>query len=104
MAAQIKLTEVWKVENIDNYAISLDPYNQHRLNPEAGPNLRAWPNRIFNDSSRLKISQQSFSVDEARLWNQAPTTVREAPTLGTAKAAILTHVRSLPVWNQKLES
>ena len=81
------------------YAISLAPYNQPRRaqDLDAGHDLRARSNRIFDDSARLKISKQSFSVDAARLWNQAPDTVKMALTLGIAKSAIGLYVKSLPV-------
>ena len=55
-----------------------------QLTQEGGHNLRPQSNQIFNDSSRLKISQLSFNVDAARLWKQAPTTVTLAPTISTA--------------------
>ena len=95
LAASIKLTEVWKSVNIPNYPILLEPYNQTTTSPNL--DLRPRPNRIFNDSSRLQISKYSFNVDSARLWNLAPPEVRSASTLGSAKTAILTFVKSLPV-------
>ena len=97
LAAQIKLTEVWKSKNVENYAISLDPYNPPQPDSEPGQSLRPRPNRIYNDSSRLAISKHSFNIDAARLWNLAPATLTSALTLSAAKAAILAHVKSLPI-------
>ena len=95
LAAQIKLTEVWKSVNIKDYAISLDPYNKAQ-NPSK-MELRPKPTRIFDDTARLANSKYSFNVDSARLWNLAPTAITQAQTLSLAKRAILTHVKTLPV-------
>ena len=52
LAAQIKLKEVWKSLNSENYPIVLEPYNTvlvdnvHCLRPKQ--------NRIFNDNCRLQ--------------------------------------------------
>ena len=97
LAAQIKLTEVWKASNVENYAITLEPYKLPRADNGVLHNLRHQANRVFNDSSRLRISKQSFSVDAARLWNLAPISVKLAPTIGAAKSAILAHAKTLPV-------
>ena len=95
LAAQIKLTEVWKSVNIKDYAISLDPYNKAQNPSEM--ELRPKPTRIFDDTARLANSKYSFNVDSARLWNLAPTAITQAQTLSLAKRAILTHVKTLPV-------
>ena len=97
LTAQIKLTEVWKAVHVENYAISLDPYKPLQPDQEQLHSLRPCRNRIFNDSSRLAISKQSFSIDAARLWNQAPACLTSASTLSAAKSAILTFAKSLPV-------
>ena len=95
LAASIKLIEVWKSQNVPDYPLLLDPYNQTptTLNLD----LRPKPSRIFNDSARLQITKYSFNVDSARLWNHAPREVTSAPTLEAAKKAVLTHVKTLPV-------
>ena len=95
-AAQIKLLEVWKAVNVPGYAIVLEPYNQTR--PSNTHDLRTQANRIFNDSAKLKIAEQSFSIDAGKVWNRAPESVTKAPTLYMAKRAIRTLVKSFPVW------
>ena len=84
MFSSYRLTEVWKANNVENYAISLDPYKLPQPDQERDHSLRPHTKRIFNDSSRLAISKQSFSVDAARLWNLAPAKVTLAPTLNAA--------------------
>ena len=95
LAAQIKLTEVWKSINVEGYPIVLDPYN--RTTNSSTLDLRLKPTRTFNDSSRLGISKYSFIVDSARLWNLAPPAVTGAQTLTLAKRAILAHAKTLLV-------
>ena len=99
LAAQIKLTEVWKAKNVEDYALSFDPYK--RPHPVQDVNLeiplRPRTNRVYDDYSRLQISKQSFNIDAARLWNLAPKEVTAAVSLSAAKNAILIHVKTLPV-------
>ena len=94
LAAQIKLTEVWKSINVEGYPIVLDPYSRTSNSTLV---LRLKPTRMFNDSLRLVISKYSFNVDSARLWNLAPPAVTRAQTLTLAKKAILAHAKTLPV-------
>ena len=95
LAAQIKLTEVWKSVNIKDYAITLDPYNKAQNPTEM--DLRPKPTRTFDDTARLANSKYSFNVDSARLWNLAPPSITQAQSLSLAKKAIMTHVKTLPV-------
>ena len=89
MAAQIKLLEVWKKSiNVVGYPINLEPYNSHRADSEH--ELKTRTNRIFNDSSRLQVSQLSFNVDAARLWTMAPIGVSSATSLYAAKKSDFT--------------
>ena len=93
LAAEIKLTEVWKSINVDNCPTRLDPYNQHANTSQL---LRPKSNRVFNDSSKLRVSKSSFSIDAARVWNTAPIQIRNAPTLAEAKRLIKQYAKSLP--------
>ena len=93
LAATIKLQEVWKAVNVEGCPITLDPYNKTYENQE----LRTKYNRIFNDSARLKISQSSFYIDAARLWNGAPLEIRVAKSQTEAKRLIKIYASSLPI-------
>ena len=95
LAAEIKLIETWKSINVEGCPIKLDPYS---LNQVANDHvLRPQSNRIFNDTARLQLSQSSFHIDAARLWNNAPLKIRGALTLNMAKNAIKEHCKKLPV-------
>ena len=95
LSAQIKLIEVWKSLNVEGYPLTLDPYNKQERSISA--ELRPKPTRIFDDTFRLQISNHSFNADAARLWNLAPTSIKTATTLSTAKTAILKHAMALPI-------
>ena len=99
LSAQIKLTEVWKSENVEGYALSFEPYKRPRPNQDliSDLSLRPRANRIYNDIARLQISKHSFNIDAARLWNLAPREITSANSLSAAKAAILIHVKSFPI-------
>ena len=94
LAASIKLQEVWKAINVEGCPISLDPYNKKVY---MNQDLRTKSNRIFNDSAKLKISQSSFHIDAARIWNEAPLEIRSAKNLTEAKRLIKTFAKSLPI-------
>ena len=93
LSAEIKLLEVWKSVNVKGSPIDLEPYN---LNPIVYQ-LRPQPDRVFDDSSRLALSKSSFNVDAARVWNHAPSTVKNAVTLPEAKRKIKQFCKSLPI-------
>ena len=73
----------------------VDPYNQER--PHNTHHLRNQTNRIFNDSTKLKIAEQSFNIDAAKLWNNAPEETRTAATIEIAKRAIKIIVKTFPI-------
>ena len=96
LAAQIKLTEVWKSVNVDGNPLKLEPYNKTNR-ADMTQALRPKTNRVFEEYSRLEASKISFHIDAARLWNRAPLEVQTAPNLARAKETILKHVKSLPI-------
>ena len=94
LAAQIKLIEVWKSINVEDSPLRMENYSSH--NSELKQALRDRPNRIFNELTKYCISQNSFHIDAARIWNKAPGAVTTATTLTEVKKAVATYVRSLP--------
>ena len=95
LSAEIKLIEVWKSINVENCPTQMDPYN--KVPRRADHKLRPRSNRIFNDTSRLQVSQSSFNIDAARVWNNATPDVQNATTLRRAKTAIRAHCKTLPI-------
>ena len=95
LAAKIKLVEIWKSLNREDYPICLDPYKPITVN--SSRMLRQQENRIFADSCRLNKSESSFHIDAARLWNLAPDSIKKAQSLNRAKKAIDEFCKSLPL-------
>ena len=95
LAASIKLVEVWKSLNQEEYPITLEPYNQNLLNQNIG--LRPQINRVFNDTCKLKKSESSFHIVAARLWNAAPQDITSATNILQAKSAIRLFCKNLPL-------
>ena len=83
LAAQIKLTEVWKAINREGYPIQLEPYNNHLT--QSGLRLRPKLDRVFNDTSRLRLAESRFNIDAARVWNAASADITTAISIELAK-------------------
>ena len=86
LAAKIKLIGVWKIFNKPDHPLNLDPYERNKK--VLSHDLRIQPNRIFDDSCKLKKSQMSFHKDAARLWNASTPEIRTDGSLDIAKKAI----------------
>jgi hypothetical protein len=95
LSVQIKLIEVWKSINVQESAITLEPYNSHTS--ELRLALRDRPNRIFKETSKYGVSQSSFHMDAARIWNSAPSAVTNAKTLVELKRITTVYARTLPI-------
>ena len=95
LAAEIKLLEVWKSLHVEGCPTTLEPYNQHQ--GQNDHQLRPKPTRVFKDSARLAMSQSSFYIDAARVWNNAPSTIKSAATVHAAKKVIKEHCKPLPI-------
>ena len=93
LAAEIKLTETWKSINIEGCPIKLEPYKTNKTGTEY--ELRPQTNRVFKDDARLLVSQSSFNIDAAKVWNKAPEEVKKAVTLAEAKRKIKSFCKSL---------
>ena len=94
MAAKIKLLEVWKMVNREGSPLNLDPYNTS--NNENKHGLRQKPNRVFDDTCRLKNSELSFHIDAARVWNASPAEIRNATSMNIAKTEVTKFCKTLP--------
>lgn len=93
LAATIKLTETWKSVNIQNYPTSLIKTKEISSMRE----VRGGTRRQFEETARLKVSKMSFVYDAAKLWNNAPQTIKECKTLLSAKREIKNYCRTLPI-------
>ena len=87
--------EVWKSINVTNYPIQLEKNKKSALDNERI--LRPGSSMVWKEDARKKIAKESFSRNAAKVWNQAPVTVKNATTLGLAKSAIKLHCLTLPI-------
>ena len=93
MNAQIKLAEVWKSLNIQNYPLKVK-------RKEASDNMvltRAVKNGFLVESGKKELTQNTCISDAIKLWNNAPREVQEANSLLSAKRLIKSFVKTLPI-------
>lgn len=93
MAAQIKLTEMWKASNDPHYPIKMKTRDTQVEGMETRSSTRGDLTEI-GGSTRAK---KSFTIDAAKVWNKASEKIRTAKTLATAKKAIKAHCKTLPI-------
>ena len=93
LAGQIKLLEMWKANNIEDYAIKVQKL-------EAAPNGRQ--SRGVSSGKVVEQGKSSLAInscigDGTRLWNRAPLSVKNCTTLLKAKIEIKKFVTTLPI-------
>ena len=93
LAAEIKLTEAWKIMNVPDYPISLDSNNPQR---DTGDRIvRGSTTRQWKEHAKYKNSRENFNIDTARLWNLANNDIKNADTLKIAKTKIKNFCKTL---------
>jgi hypothetical protein len=93
IAAQIKLTEMWKASNDPQYPIKM----KTRERQENAVETRSVTRGDLTEVGRSTRAKKSFICDAAKVWNKAPEKIRTSKTLTTAKKAIREHCKSLPI-------
>ena len=89
MNAQVKLTEMWKSVNYNNY-----PLNIGKLKPACnGRESRGVTTGKLMEPKTLN----TFIGNATRLWNNAPRSIKDSKSISTAKKAIKSFCLSLPV-------
>ena len=84
IAAQIKLTEMWKASNDPQYPIKM----KTRERQENAVETRSVTRGDLTEVGRSTRAKKSFICDAAKVWNKAPEKIRTSKTLTTAKKAI----------------
>ena len=90
VAAEIRLTEVWKALNLNNGLTDLFEKVQ-------GSTRAATPNRIQLKGQNSKLKENSFLYPSVKLWNMAPLTIVMTKTESNARKAIRSFAKSLPL-------
>ena len=93
MNPQIKLTEGWKISNIDNYPTKW----ALKSTAEDERTTRATSSKKVPESAKSKTTQSAYNNDAKKLWNKAPQSIKGSTSLQMAKKAIKTFVKSLPI-------
>ena len=93
LAAQVKLTEMWKAVHTENYPIHMAA----QAIPEVGMATRADHQGRLIEPGHSKKTMQSFVGDASRVWNKAPARIKEANTIGMAKKAIKEFCKNIPI-------
>ena len=60
-------------------------------------NIRSHINRVWNKDERSITAKESFSSNTAKLWNQAPISIKEAKPLSIAKKLVYSYCKTLPI-------
>ena len=95
LAAQIKLTEVWKSINTNDYPIELENNQVKRQTNDRS--VRESTIIHWKEDTKAKSAEESFLRDAAKLWNRAPSYIKEAKSLGIAKSQIKIYCKQLPM-------
>ena len=76
LAAQTKLVEAWKSINLEDYPIQMDNNQlQRNTNDRA---VRETTVKLWKEDTKITSAKESFVGDAAKLWNNAPKSVRSA--------------------------
>ena len=76
---KIKLLEIWKAINVKDY-----PYKPTYIErEEAIVQTRACSAKILKEVARSNLSKGTFRNDALRIWNLAPSTIRDCKTLSS---------------------
>jgi hypothetical protein len=95
LAASIKLTEAWKACNIEDYPIQLEKTHENLIHNERI--VRPHTNRKWKEDGKSNTARDSFTRSAAKLWNQAPASIKEANSLTLAKKHIKVYCENLPI-------
>ena len=93
LASEIRLVEVWKGLNIENYCLN-NLFEKAESNQ--GRTRSAGLNKL-KTCFKTKIRENSFAFPSIQLWNVAPADVTTAETEAKARKAIRSFVMTLPI-------
>ena len=91
--AQVKLIEMWKAHNVENYPLKIEK-KLYNLNLAV---TRAASTGALIVQGFSHISSKTFKNDAIRVWNKCPLNIKECVSIYTAKKLIKEFVSTLPV-------
>ena len=92
MNAQIKITEGWKINNIEDYPTKWEL----KTIAEDERSTRANSEMKIPETAKSKTTQSSFNNDAKKLRNKIPQNIKDCSSLYMAKKAISQFVKTLP--------
>ena len=91
--AQIKLLEVWKSQNIKTYPTKWSTRKETLI--REGLKSTNKPELLI--SGKTHVQSLTFINDAARVWNNAPSNIKECKSLSSVKKQIKTFTQTLPL-------
>ena len=79
--AQIKICEMWKANNIDNYPIKVETPQRNKESKVT----RAITNNVLKESAKSNVTMSTFINDAIKAWNKCPDNIKEAKSYNAAK-------------------
>ena len=93
VAAQIKLTEMWKANNVDKYSIKVTK----QTTAENARVTRGDTSERLIETGMSDLVRNSCLRDATKLWNKAPLEVKTAKSIISAKKEIKKFASTLPI-------
>ena len=93
MAAQVKITEMWKAANIQDYPLKIE---RKEIADEKMTTRSVTRGDLVVRGKTTQMSK-SFIGSATRLWYNVPNEVKNAKSLITAKKNIKTFCKTLPI-------
>ena len=91
--AQVKLLEVWKALNVEDYPLKIKQQTQS----ESGVTTRASQKGRPKEIGKTNAMQSTSTSDAIRTWNLAPDILKDSKTIYQAKSQIKSFVATLPI-------
>ena len=91
MNAQIKMTEMWKANNVDNYPLKIEKKTQS----DEIRSTRAVSAGHWIEPGKTNLLQSTFLSDA---WNKVPDCIIQCRNVWKAIREIKKFVKNLPVW------
>ena len=91
--AKVKLQEMWKVLNVDNYPVKIK-INEAQVDKME---TRAMSNRTPKELGSTTLISKTCISDAIKIWNHAPIDIKNSKSLYSVKKKVKEYVRSLPI-------
>ena len=94
MNDQIKLQQMWKAINVDNYPLKI-PKQTEKVNMVS---TRACTSERLIEPGLKNISQKTLVSDAIGLWNTLPIEVKNCESIYEIKKAATAYSQSMPIY------